>query len=79
MREKYRIVFHTSKELIRICSIEYGAQLWALTNQVTRKNHKCGICGKRIHRGKDKAYRPLTNLGNRMDRICLNCGNEKED
>jgi len=33
----------------------------------------------RDHRGKDKAYRPLTNLGNRMDRICLNCGNEKEE
>jgi len=76
MSEDYEIVKYLSAGLIRIFSLTYGAQFWALTNQMVRKNHNCSICGKTIYKGKDWAFRPVTNLGNRMERICLKCGTE---
>lgn len=52
-----------------LCSIEhsrYGRQPWALVK--VRKQHKCVITGEIIPKGAE-AYRPITNAGNRYERI----------
>ena len=76
MRE-YKIVRYVTKGILRVLSTYEGIQLWVLTNQPVRKDHKCSLCGKAILKGKERAYLPITNLGNRMDRICSKCGEEK--
>lgn len=45
----------------------YGQQLWVLVKLRARKNDDCAVC--RVGFG-THAYRPLTNSGNRMIRIC---------
>ena len=47
--------------------IRYRKQLWVLCT--VRKDHVCTITGKAIKKGED-AYRPITNAGNRYERIC---------
>lgn len=44
---------------------EFGRQVWE--KRKARKPHKCVICGGDVG---GEGYRPVTNLGNRMDRIC---------
>lgn len=70
----YKVIDHLSRGLIIVYSSRYRDQMWYLTEQKVRKDHKCQICRKEILRGKDKAYSPLSNLSNRMDRICFSCG-----
>ena len=53
---------------------QFGTQVWTLS-KMTRKyqNDECAICNIVI--GK-KAYRPITNLSNRMKRICISHGQD---
>lgn len=55
-------------ELIRSKCEKYGTQLWTL-GRLTRKKQlkKCYLCGETLG---IKAYIPITNLSNRMKRIC---------
>lgn len=46
--------------------IRWGRQLWAKAK--ARKDHKCVMTGKTISKGSN-AYRPITNGGNRYERI----------
>ncbi len=46
--------------------IRWGRQLWTICK--VRKDHKCVITGKPIKKG-EQAYRPITNGGNRYERI----------
>lgn len=47
---------------------EEGDQLWVLVT--VRKDHKCCVTGDAISKG-SQAFRPITNLNNRMDRISM--------
>lgn len=78
-KQKYIIKEYPYKGIIRVYSIRWDLQTWCLSNQNIRKNHNCQICGRLILKGKERMLRPLTNLGNRMGRICLNCGIKKEE
>ncbi len=73
MRE-YKIIRYVAEGILRVLSTYDGLQLWVLTNTAVRKDHKCVMCDRAILKGKEKAYLPITNLGNRMDRICEQCG-----
>ena len=73
MRE-YKIARYVADGILRVLSTHEGIQLWVLTNTVVRKDHKCALCEKTILKGKERAYLPITNLNNRMDRICPECG-----
>ncbi len=46
--------------------IRWGRQMWSLCK--VHKDHKCVITGKPIAKG-EQAYRPITNGGNRYERI----------
>lgn len=46
--------------------IRWGRQLWTICK--VRKGHVCVITGKPIKKG-EQAYRPITNGGNRYERI----------
>jgi hypothetical protein len=53
----------------------YGQQLWTLGRYIGRKKRKpksCAGCGKLLEK-KEEVWRPITNVSNRMDRICLTC------
>jgi len=66
----YKILEYPSDELMLIDHPRWGKQLWMLANLTKKYQARtCILCGEAL--GK-KAYRPLTNLGNRMERICLN-------
>ncbi|GAI53761.1 unnamed protein product [marine sediment metagenome] len=54
------------EELYGLEHIRWGKQLWAMCK--VRKDHVCVITGKPIKKGED-AYRPITNGGNRYERI----------
>ena len=58
---------YLSDGLFGIEHIRYGRQLWAKAK--TRKDHHCVITGTIIKKGQ-QAYRPITNAGNRYERIC---------
>ncbi len=69
--EKYNVKEILSEEIVVLESENYGVQIWSLSNLTKKhKGSSCHICGKIVG---DKAYRPATNLGNRMERICINC------
>lgn len=56
-------------EIIITTHPEYHRQIWAGARMTIRhKNDTCILCGKVV--GK-RALRPITNLSNRMYRICL--------
>ena len=46
--------------------IRWGRQLWTICK--VRKDHLCVMTSKQIREG-EKAYRPITNGGNRYERI----------
>ena len=46
--------------------IRWGRQIWCEAKM--RKEHQCVITGATIRKG-DYAYRPITNAGNRYERI----------
>jgi len=48
----------------------YGKQFW--TKCKLRKDPWCAMCETKLKKG-DIAFRPQTNGGNRMVRICENC------
>lgn len=54
----------------------WGQQLWALGQRKVLKKHSCVLCGRAVEKGSDAMYRPMTNRGNRMERICRPCGEE---
>lgn len=65
-----RVVGILAEGVLRVDSGTYGLQLW--TRCKLRKSKKCGSCGQQIG-VRDQAYRPITNAGNRMDRLCVPC------
>lgn len=52
--------------LYGLAHIRFGKQLWSICK--VRKDHKCVMTGKLIKKG-GQAYRPITNAGNRYERI----------
>jgi hypothetical protein len=46
--------------------IRWGRQLWSICK--VRKDHKCVMTSEQIKKG-EQAYRPITNGGNRYERI----------
>ena len=52
----------------------HGHQLWALCK--VRKPHVCVITGQPIKKG-EQAYRPITNAGNRYERIAAKVFNRE--
>jgi len=74
MSEPYTLA-RKGEGLLFVRHPRYGKQLWTLSiRPVTRKywDRLCTMCGQRL--GYHRAYRPITNLGNRMHRICKACG-----
>lgn len=60
--------------LILVRHPRYGQQIWSLARLTKRRlGDACAACNRPVG---PKAYRPLTNLGNRMMRICLECAQE---
>lgn len=70
---EYMKIEYKAKGIVRIFSSYHGWQLWVLSGTRIRKNHQCKLCKKEFSKGKTKMYRPITNLGNRKDRICEKC------
>ena len=71
----YTIVEFPADDFMLVRHWKFGRQLWAKSKMTRRHNKdKCAICGRIV--GK-QAYRPLTNSGNRMERICLQHENLK--
>ncbi len=67
---KFNILSIMSEDLVSL-DTDYGTQVWGIANMTKKKiGMPCWECRKPI--GK-KAYRPITNKSNRMDRICLKC------
>jgi len=52
--------------LYGIKHIRWGRQVW--TECIVRKDHSCVITNELIKKG-ERAYRPITNCGNRYERI----------
>ena len=52
--------------LYGISHIRWGRQMWSMSK--VRKDHLCAITGTKIKKG-EYAYRPITNAGNRYERI----------
>lgn len=64
----YNIVRCPSPGLMFTDHPDYGQQMWTLAKLTKKHIHdKCAICGLDVG---THAYRPITNLGNRMLRIC---------
>ncbi len=59
-------IIKISDGLYGLAHIRWGRQLWAKCK--VRKDHKCVMTDKPIKKGK-QAYRPITNAGNRYERI----------
>lgn len=65
----YKIIKIPGDGLMLISHPKYGEQIWALARLTTKhKNDPCAMCGQSI--GVGKAFRPVTNLANRYERIC---------
>lgn len=69
-RPPYAVVRRFDVELIGVVGRE-GRQVWSRCR--ARKAHACRNCLVAIAIGQ-RLYRPLTNQNNRMDRICVACG-----
>lgn len=61
-------------ELYGLKHARHGRQLWGTCK--VRKNHTCVITGRLIKKG-TQAFRPLTNKGNRYERIAAKVFIEK--
>ncbi len=69
--ENYSLVNIMSEKMAVLYSTRYGEQIWSLVNLTKKKiGMDCAICSGTL---KKTGYRPITNLGNRMDRICPRC------
>lgn len=61
-------VERVSDELLKTECTQYGIQLWSLGRLTKNKQGKaCYLCELPL---RGVAYRPITNLSNRMKRIC---------
>jgi len=70
---EYKLKEALSEELVVLESDKFKVQMWGLSRLTKRhRGDSCAICEENVG---DKAYRPATNLGNRMERICVNCIN----
>jgi hypothetical protein len=74
-RSPYRFGKRLSDGLVGLSHVRYGEQLWS--SCATRKARECNDCCKPLPSGA-VAFRPLTNAGNRMDRLCVECVARKE-
>lgn len=73
-RAKYKIAERRDGLLVTDHA-EYGRQVWGLANITYKHAHDaCELCGGMVG---NKGYRPITNKGNRMKRICRNHETEK--
>lgn len=64
----YKIIGFPSPGIMRTTHFRYGEQLWTLVSLTKKhKNDNCAVCELSVG---DLAFRPMTNLGNRMVRIC---------
>lgn len=70
----YHIIAHLAPGLIVTSHWRYGNQLWSLS-KMTKKHlgDECVICGQPVGA---KAFRPVTNLSNRMMRMCAKHEND---
>lgn len=75
MRTVYSYVKRFSPTMVGLSSARYGRQIW-LAGKL-RKPAKCYISGTELVSG-TVAYRPQTNLSNRMERISVEAINELE-
>jgi len=64
----YSIIGYPGAGMMLTDHPKYGRQLWVSVKLRVHKNDKCAICDQEL--GKE-AYRPMTNLGNRYARICM--------
>lgn len=64
----YEVQGIPSPGVLLISSSEWGVQIWNRARMRTHKTSPCAICGVEVG---VEAYRPVTNLSNRMHRICL--------
>jgi len=66
-----RIIDPDTGDLLGIEHPHWGRQMW--TRCYLRKPHACAVCGRHLLVGLTPVYRPITNKGNRMERICTPC------
>lgn len=67
----YKLTQVCNDSLSILQSTEYGTQLWVLGKYI-RKRHLCCQCRTEVAIG-NRMFRPITNLQNRMDRMCQWC------
>ena len=65
---EYRIVQVPAAGLALIRHPAYGRQLWSVVKLRKHRRSACVLCGLPVG---DEGYRPVTNAGNRYERICL--------
>jgi len=73
-KEPYTIV-RREKGLLFVRHPKYGQQVWTLSTKALTFKYRergCALCRRRL--GFKRAYHPITNMGNRMHRICEGCG-----
>ena len=70
MSQNYKLVAEMGPTLVVLESREFPPKMW--TECTVRKYHRCVACNGNIKKGR-RAYRPITNGNNRMDRICIAC------
>ncbi len=73
---KYEIVKRPGDGLLLAQSLEFGVQLWARGSRNGYKAHECAKCLRQVPKNTETMYRPMGNSGNRMMRICRQCGDE---
>lgn len=69
-RSNYALVSTVADKLVLLTSLRFGKQLWA--ESTTRNETDCVLCEGRILKG-EQVYRPMTNMGNRMERMHAAC------
>lgn len=69
-REAIRLGQRLADGLYGLISLRDGEQLWSIAK--LRKSTNCAICDMPMLRG-SMGYRPITNAGNRMCRLCQTC------
>jgi hypothetical protein len=72
MPHNYRVVRKLSDGLLVLLSDLFGQQMWGkgkVTKRI-RETRNCVLCEGNLG---EQAYRPITNKGNRYERICVKC------
>lgn len=78
MKGDCRFVTVLDENIVGLRHIFCGDQLWVRLSRTPSKYHDCTLCKKPIQKpfSAGLPFRPLTNLNNRMERICSSCMNE---